>query len=127
MHLLNKVKYYFIDKFDTNNIKKQDNRTIIIYRNYSKKIDPDLIIKLKIIVKNLFKFYLSNNVKLALKLNLDGVYIPSFNKNLNHESFLTENFKIVDLLIIIKRLKLKNYKKLKIFLYLHYLKKIKII
>ena len=27
------------------------------------------------------KFYLANNLKLAKKLNLDGVYIPSFNKN----------------------------------------------
>ena len=26
---------------------------------------------------------LANNVKLAIKLKLDGAYIPSFNKNLN--------------------------------------------
>ena len=28
--------------------------------------------------KKLIKFYLSNNIKLAIKLDLDGVYIPSF-------------------------------------------------
>ena len=33
---------------------------------------------------------MSNNVKLAMKLKLDGVYLPSFNKSFNH---LTYNFK----------------------------------
>ena len=33
------------------------------------------------------KFYLSNNIKLALKLNLDGAYIPSFNKDFRHLSY----------------------------------------
>ena len=41
-------KYYFINKFDTNNIAKQDNKTIIIYRNYlEKKLDENLILKIK--------------------------------------------------------------------------------
>ena len=30
-------KYYFINKFETNNIDKQDKQTTIIYRNYSNK------------------------------------------------------------------------------------------
>ena len=41
-------KYYFINKFDTNIIDKQDKQTAIIYRNYnSKKIDQHLILKIK--------------------------------------------------------------------------------
>ena len=41
-------KYYFINKFETNNIDKQDKQTIIIYRNYSSKIqDNELILKIK--------------------------------------------------------------------------------
>ena len=52
MHIETIVKYYFINKFDTNNIKKQDKNTIIIYRNYtSTKLDESLILKLKDIVK----------------------------------------------------------------------------
>ena len=31
--------------------------------------------------------YLANNVKLAIKYNLDGVYIPSFNKDLKINYF----------------------------------------
>jgi thiamine-phosphate pyrophosphorylase len=34
-------KYYFINKFDTNNIDKQDKQTTIIYRNYSQKKDHE--------------------------------------------------------------------------------------
>ena len=46
--------------------------------------------------KRSIKFYLSNNVKLAIKLNLDGAYIPSFNKKVDHLSYsFKKNFKIV--------------------------------
>jgi len=85
-------KYYFINSFDTNNINKQDKHTIIIYRNYlSKKNNLDLIQKIKNYCKKKnLKFYLSNNIKLAIKLDLDGVYIPSFNNSFKH---LNYNFK----------------------------------
>ena len=75
-------KYYFINKFDTNYIDKQDKNTAIIYRNYSSEIlSKKLILKIKNYCKKKGnKFYLSNNIKLAIKLNLDGAYIPSFNK-----------------------------------------------
>jgi thiamine-phosphate pyrophosphorylase len=81
-------KYYFISKFDTKNINKQSIDTGIIYRNYDSKNNLNTIIKLKqYCKKNGYKFFLSNNTKLALNLNLDGAYIPSFNKSLNHLSF----------------------------------------
>ena len=89
-------KYYFISKFNTNNIDKQDRQTAIIFRNYSsKKINEDLIIKIKnYCKKKSLKFYLSNNIKLAIKLNLDGAYIPAFNKSFMHNSYnLKKNFK----------------------------------
>ena len=48
MHINMIKKYYFINKFDTNNIDKQDKQTIIIYRNYnSKKLNEELILKIK--------------------------------------------------------------------------------
>ena len=91
------IKYYFINKFDTNNIDKQDKQTTIIYRNYSTKIDPSLILKIKrYCKKKSIKFYLSNNIRLSMKLDLDGVYIPSFNKSLKHLAYsYKRNFKIV--------------------------------
>ena len=91
-------KYYFINKFDTNNIDKQDKHTIIILRNYtSKKVDEMLVLKIRNYCrKRSLKFYLANNIKLAIKLNLNGAYIPSFNRNLNHLPYsLKKNFDIV--------------------------------
>ena len=104
-------KYYFINKFDTNTISKQDKQTIIIYRNYTnKKTDEKIILKIKRYCKiKSVKFYLSNNIKLALKLNLDGAYIPSFNNNLNHLNFsLKKNFKIIGSAHNIKEIKTKE-------------------
>ena len=81
-------KYYFINKFDTNIIDKQKIDTGIIYRNYNSQNDLNTIIKLKQYCKKKgYKFFLSNNARLAINLNLDGMYIPSFNKNINHLSF----------------------------------------
>ena len=82
-------KYYFINSLDTNNIEKQDKETVIIYRNYSlPKIDINEILKLKNYLKKRGnKFLLANYIKLALKLKLDGTYIPSFNKNFNHLAY----------------------------------------
>ena len=81
-------KYYFINKFDESHIDKQDKETTIIYRNYDQKIDEKLIIKIKKYCKKKGnKFLLSNDIKLAVKLNLDGAYIPSFNENTKHLSY----------------------------------------
>jgi thiamine-phosphate pyrophosphorylase len=88
MHVNLPNKYYFINKFDTNNIDKLDKNTGIILRNYTTKINLSSIISLKKFCKKKgYKFFLSNNVRLALSLNLDGAYIPSFNKDTKHLSF----------------------------------------
>ena len=98
MHYQLLTKYYFISSLDTNNIKKYDKRTIIIYRNYSSiKLDINKILKLKNFLKKKgHKFLLANNIKLAIKLRLDGAYIPSFNKDTKHLSFsIKKNFVIL--------------------------------
>ena len=57
----------------------------LIYRNYNEKFNIKLLTNLKEFCKiKKRKFFLSNNIKLALKLNLDGAYIPSFNNDLKH-------------------------------------------
>jgi thiamine-phosphate pyrophosphorylase len=113
-------KYYFINKFDTNNINRQDTQTTIIYRNYStRSIDKRLILKIKrYCKKKSLKFYLSNNIKLAIKLDLDGAYIPAFNKNFNHLSFnYKKNFKIVGSAHNLKEIRTKENQNVeKIFL-----------
>ena len=114
------IKYYFINKFDTNNINKQDKLTIIIYRNYSlKKIDQALILEIKRYCrKKSIKFYISNDIKLAIKLDLDGVYIPAFNKSLKHLAFTyKKDFRIIGSAHNLKEIKIKeNQNVSKIFL-----------
>ena len=98
MHIIKTSKYYFISKFETNNINKQDRQTVIIYRNYSSETkNKQIILKIKnYCKKRKLKFYLSNNINLAIKLNLDGAYIPAFNKKTKHLAYsLKKKFNIV--------------------------------
>ena len=113
-------KYYFISEFDTNNINKLDKQTAIIFRDYtSKKVNESVITKIKkICKKKSIKFYLSNNIKLAVKLNLDGIYIPSFNKSLGHLSYsYKKKFKILGSAHNLQEIRIKERQKVeKIFL-----------
>ena len=114
------IKYYFINKFETNIIDKQDKQTIIIYRNYSSEIaNEKLILKVKNYCKKKgIKFYLSNNIQIAIKLNLDGAYIPSFNKNTKHLAYsFKKNFKIIGSAHNLREIRTKETQKAdKIFL-----------
>ncbi|MDC0987805.1 thiamine phosphate synthase [Candidatus Pelagibacter sp.] len=116
MHVNLPSKYYFINKFDTNIIDKLDKDTGIILRNYSSENDINTILNLKKFCKKKgYKFYLSNNVRLALNLNLDGAYIPSFNKDTKHLSFsLTKKFLILGSAHNNKELKTKEKQLVKI-------------
>ena len=75
--------YYFIDKFDRDEILNLNSKIVIIYRNYKSSNQETDIIKLKNLSKiKKRKIFIANNIKLAIKHNLDGVYIPAFNKEL---------------------------------------------
>ena len=88
MHFKILKKYYFINKFNQSHIDKQDKETAIIYRNYEKDVDEKLILRIKNYCKKRGnRFLISNNIKLAIKLDLNGVYIPSFNKDTKHLSY----------------------------------------
>ena len=116
MHYWLPKKYYFINELDTNTIKKCDHNTAIIYRNYNSKIIDILkILNLKnYLKKRKNKFLLSNNIKLALKLGLDGAYIPSFNKDLKHLSYsINSKFLIVGSAHNLKEIRIKELQKVK--------------
>ena len=111
MHTKIISKYYFINKFDTNNINKQDKQTVIIYRNYSSnRKNEDLILKIKNhCKKRRVKFYVSNNIKLAIRLDLDGVYIPSFNKDTKHLAYTyKKKFDIIGSAHNLKEIRIKE-------------------
>ena len=114
MHNYLKKKYYFISKFDTINIDIQDKQTIIIYRNYLlKRLDRDLLLKLKnYCKKKKKKIFLSNNIKMAIKLDFDGAYIPAFNKSLKHLGYsYNKKFKLIGSAHNLKEIRIKEKQK----------------
>jgi len=106
--------YYFISKFEKNNINKLNKNIALIYRNYNKNFNKSLIIQIRKYCKlNKRKFFLSNNFKLALKLRLDGVYLPSFNNDLKHLNYpKKKNFFVIGSAHNYKEIKKRNFKKL---------------
>jgi thiamine-phosphate pyrophosphorylase len=91
MHKLFKI-YYFIDKFNSEEIKKLDKKISLIFRDYTQKYNIDTINNIKKLCdKHKRKLYISNDLKLAKKLRLNGVYIPSFNKLDNFRNLNVKN------------------------------------
>ena len=89
--------YYFVDEYNYAELLKLSKNINIIYRNYKKNIDISTLISIRnYCKKNRIKFFISNNIKLAIKYKLDGVYIPSFNKQINFIKYLIrKNFMII--------------------------------
>ena len=102
--------YYFINKFDSDELLRLDNKINIIYRNYKEKNDK---IEIKNIVKfckkNKRKIFISNNIKIALNHDFNGLYIPAFNKNLNLKNIsFKKEFKIIGSAHNLKEIKIKE-------------------
>ena len=89
--------YYFIDKFDRNEILSLDKKINIIYRNYREiNLDPTVRQIKEVCNKTNRKFYIANNLKTALRFNLDGLYLPAFNKTSKYRNINTKkNFRII--------------------------------
>jgi thiamine-phosphate pyrophosphorylase len=89
--------FLFVDGFNSKDLASLNKNIDIIYRNYKKKINKSILLSLKNFCrKQKRKFYISNNIKLAIELDIDGVYIPSFNKKLNLLNINTrKNFSII--------------------------------
>ena len=90
--------YCFVDEYNLSDLSKLSKSISIIYRNYDNIEHLNNILKLKKFCKtSKNKFYLSNNIKLSIKLGLDGIYIPSFNKKINYVGAysLPKYFKII--------------------------------
>ena len=101
--------YYFINEFDKNEIEKLSSQISIIYRNYNKKNEPEELRKLVIYCKNnRRKVYISNNLRNAIKYNFDGLYIPSFNKQLGFQNIVKKSLEIIGSAHNVTELKIKE-------------------
>ena len=120
MQRKNPYIFYFIDKYNIEELTNLEKNIDLIFRNYNKSININEIRSIqKFCKKNKRNFYLSNDIKLALKLGLKGVYIPSFNKNLNFASkySLPNSFEIIGSAHNLNEIRIKQLQKCsKIFL-----------
>ena len=106
-----KNKYFLIIKnikdIDLSNIKFSK-KFIIIYRNKNKIHDIEKLTRFRRFCKaKKIGFYVSNNYKLMISLNADGIYISAHNKNLSISKFKYSNYKIIGSAHNIKELNLK--------------------
>ena len=88
--------FIFLDHYN-NQIFKNNNTNIgIIYRNYNgSKRETELIKIAKACKKNRYQLFVSNDVKLAIKVRSDGIYIPAFNKKKGFLNLENKNFIIL--------------------------------
>ena len=106
---MNLKLYYFINEFNKNEIEKLSTKISLIYRNYDNKNDFSELKKLVFYCKNnRRKVYISNNLKIAIKYNFDGLYIPSFNKKLGFRNIVKSNFEIIGSAHNVVELKIKE-------------------
>ena len=107
--------YYFIEEFKKSIIDKQSPNTAIIYRNYKKQYKISEIISIRdYCKKKKIKFYLSNNIKLSINLNLDGAYLPSFNESFSHLNYnFKKNFTIIGSAHNLREIRVKEMQKVK--------------
>jgi len=88
--------FIFLDKYN-HQIFRNNNKNIgIIYRNYcSKQKEKELNKIARACKRKRFMFFISNNIKLAIKMRADGIYIPSFNKLQKFINIEKKNFIII--------------------------------
>ena len=89
--------FLFIDHYENNIVPNDITNLGIIYRNYSKKQNLEDVEKIRFYCKKKrYKFYISNNLKLAKKLKADGLYIPAFNNKLMYRNInVNKNFLLI--------------------------------
>ena len=77
---------------------------------FSKNCTPNLLVKIRNFCKKHGRnLYLANNIKLAIKYNLDGAYIPSFNNSFKHLSYKTKvKFLIIGSAHNLKEIRIKE-------------------
>ena len=106
--------YCYVNEFNLSDLSKLRKNINIIYRNYDNIDYLNNLLKLKSFCKKVNnKLYLSNNIKLSIKLGLNGVYIPSFNKKLNYCGLynLPENFKVIGSAHNLREIRIKETQK----------------
>ena len=88
--------FVFLDYYNRQVFKNNSTNIGIIYRNYKKQDRESELSKIaKACKKKRYKLYVSNDIKLALKVRADGIYVPSFNRTKRFLNCENRNFTIL--------------------------------
>ena len=98
--MLNNIRFFFftdsLNETIINNIYKFKNIAIIYKSNNPNTINNQKIINIKkFCIKNKILFFISDNIKLAIKYNSDGLFISSLNKKMYNVHSQKKNFYII--------------------------------
>ena len=88
--------FIFTDEYNSEIFRNKNINIGIIYRNYNERKRENELIKIaKACKKNRYQLFVSNDIKLAIKVRSDGIYIPSFNKKKRFLNLENKNFIIL--------------------------------
>ena len=88
MHKFLPKFFIFLDQYNSEIFENNNINIGIIYRNYKDRNRENQLTKIaKACKKSRYKLFVSNDIKLVHKVKADGIYIPSFNKNLKVGNF----------------------------------------
>jgi len=110
MHINNLKMYYFISEINYSLLKNLGKNISLIWRNKNKETPIKTLMELRnFCKKNNRKLYINNNIKLANRINADGLYISSNNKDLMWKSnILKIKFKILGSAHNLREIKIKE-------------------
>ena len=96
---ISKNKYFLIIEsikdIDLKNIKKRG-KFSIIYRNKNNLENISKLLKFRrFCMAKSIEFYVANDIRLAVLLSSDGIYISAFNKSLKPRYLKNSNFKLI--------------------------------
>ena len=88
--------FIFLDQYNNQIFKNKNTNIGIIYRNYNSIERENELIKIaKACKRSRYQLFVSDDLRLALKVKAEGIYIPSFNKTKMFRNIEKNNIKIL--------------------------------
>ena len=88
--------FIFLDQYNSQIFENNNTNIGVVYRNYNDpKRETELIKIAKACKKKRYQLFVSNDIKLVLKVRADGIYIPAFNKTKKFYNLEKKNITIL--------------------------------
>ena len=96
MHKYLPNMFIFLDHYNSQIFENNNTNIGVIYRNYNDpKREIELIKIANACKKKRYQLFVANDIKLALKVRADGIYIPAFNKTKRFVNLEKKNLTIL--------------------------------